>query len=345
GRVQVVSLARRAHEVNLDAGRAPRGLVVDEESRQVLLLSDGTPTAEKRDDRPGELRIIRGAALAAVVKVGEEPLFLRASPGRERVYVVSERALTTVDLAALAAVGTGELKPAGLSLASGSGKSTAKELAVSADGTRGYVLYSESSKLGIFDLDQRTMLAEIGTGRGSVKFGKFLAAVAASAASYGAGYSAASASGGGYFTYAVYGVAPANTALVLSEDERFAYVLNTHSNDVTIVDTATRTAVTKIGVGGAANRLELLPGGRFVAVTTGADTLHLVDTKANAKVSELPDGGNYVHSPDKRYAAAIGKEVVYCLDGASLKTLGRAPGFKKPVQLLFDAPPPAAAAP
>ena len=122
--------------------------------------------------------------------------------------------------------------------------------------------------------------------------------------------------------YNVYGVAPASTSLVLSTDEKFIYVLNTQSNDVTIVNTETREVMDKIGVGGAANRLELLPSGSFVAVTTGADTLHLIDTKTNVKVSELPDGGNYLHSPDKRYAAAIGKGVVYCLDGASLKTLG-----------------------
>jgi len=91
----------------------------------------------------------------------------------------------------------------------------------------------------------------------------------------------------------------------------------------------------KIGVGGAANRLELLPGGKFVAVTTGARTLHLIDIKTNVKVSELPDGGNYLHSPDKRLAAALGKGVVYCLEGSSLKVLGRATGFKKPGQLVL----------
>jgi YVTN family beta-propeller protein len=218
----------------------------------------------------------------------------------------------------------------------GSGRGTAKELEISSDGKRGYVLYAQSSKMSVLDLDAGAVIADVTTGRGGVKFGKFLAAVAASAASYGAASSAASSSGGGVFFYSVYTVRPANTAVVLSADEKFVYVLNTNSNDVTIVDTGTREVVTKIGVGGAANRLELLPGGAFVAVTTGADTLHLIDTRTNAKVSELPDGGNYLHSPDKRYAAAIGKNLVYCLDGASLKTLGKATGFKKPVQLLFE---------
>ena len=346
GRVQVVSVARRAHEINLDAGSAPRGLVVDKEGLQVFLLSEGAPSVEKKDFRPGELRIIRGPEVAATIEVGEEPLFLRMSPDRESLYVVSEKTLTQVDLPALASLGATALKPAGISLlTSGGGKSTVKEIEFSGDGKRGYVLYADSSKLGVLDLEGRKLVAEITTGRGGVKFGKFLAAAAASAASYSAGYAGASSYGGGFFVYSVYGVAPANTSLVLSNDEEFLYVLNTQSNDVTIVKTGTREAKDKIGVGGAANRLELLPGGSFVAVTTGTDTLHLIDTKTNVKVSELPDGGNYLHSPDKRYAAAIGKGVVYCLDGASLKTLGRAT-FKKPAHLLFEPPPaPPAAAP
>jgi YVTN family beta-propeller protein len=339
GRVQVVSLARRAHETNLEAGRAPRGLVLDEEGRQVLLLSEGSPSVEKKDERPGELRVIRGADIAATVEVGSDPRFLRIPAGRERLHVVSAKAVTTFDLAALSAPGSSGLKPEGVSpLSADAGEQDATELEVSADQRRGYVLYAESSKLGILDLEAHKFAAEINTGRGGVKFGKMLAAVAASAASYSAGYSAASASGGGMFFYTVYGVAPANTSLALSTDEKFLYVLNTKSNDVTIVDTATRTAVNKIGVGGAANRLELLPGGAFVAVTTGADTLHLIDTRTNTKTAELPDGGNYRHSPDLRHAAAIGKGVVYCLDGPTLKTLGRASGFKSPVQILFEQP-------
>ena len=339
GRVQVVSVARRAHEINLEAGSAPRGLVVDKEGLQVFLLSEGVPSVEKKDFRPGELRVIRGAAVAATIEVGEEPLFLRMPPDRESLYVVSEKTLTKVDLPALASLGSTALKPAGISLlTSGGGKSTVKELEFSADGRRGYVLYDASSKLGVLDLGEGKLIAEITTGRGGVKFGKFLAAAAASAGSYSAGYAGASSYGGGFFMYNVYGVAPANTSLVLSTDEKFIYVLNTQSNDVTIVNTETREVMDKIGVGGAANRLELLPSGSFVAVTTGADTLHLIDTKTNVKVSELPDGGNYLHSPDKRYAAAIGKGVVYCLDGASLKTLGRA-SFKKPAHLLFEPAP------
>lgn len=343
GRVQVFSTDGREHVVNLDAGRDPRGLVVDEEGNQVFVLSEGEPSKEKKDEIPGLLRVIRGAEVAATVPVGEEPLFLRTSPDRERLYVVSEKTLTAIDLPALSRLGTSELKPAGISLlAEQSGKSTVKELALSTDGKRAYALYAQSSNLGILDLEGRKLVASISTGRGGVKFGKFLAAVAAIAASYSAG---ASASGSSFFFYQVYTVAPANTTLALTEDEKHVYVLNTHSNDVTIVDAETHEVVAKIGVGGSANRLELLPGGAFVAVTTGADTLHLIETKSHRKTGELPDGGNYVFAPGKRHAAAIGKGVVYCLEGATLKTLGKATGFRKPTQLLFEPEPPPPATP
>ncbi len=329
GRVQVVSLEHRAHETSLNVGRAPRGLVMDDEGNQVFVLSDGEPSLEKKDDVPGILWVIRGAEVATRIGVGEDPLFLRVSPDRERLYVASEEALSVIDLPALSKLGDAAPKPGGRSPLTG----RAKELTVSTDGKRGYVLYAESSKLGILDLEKHQLLAELGTGRGSVKFGKFLGAAVLSAASMSA---AQAGPGGGFYT--VYGVAPANTALVLSSDEKHVYVLNTQTNDVTVVDTETRLAVTKIGVGGSANRMELLPGGALVAVTTGADTLHLLDTKTHQQVSELPDGGNYVFSPDDRFAAAIGKQVVYCLEGATLRTLGKATGFKRPTQLLFEPP-------
>jgi YVTN family beta-propeller protein len=342
GRVQVLSVAARQHVTNLEAGRAPRGLVLDKEGNQVFVLAEEAPSAEKKGEPPGVLRVIRGAEEAARVAVAEEPLFLRVSPNRERLYVVSEKALTSVDLPSLSRLGSSVLKPAGISLAtSQTGKSTVKELSISRDGKRGYVLYAQSSKLGILDLEAGKLVAEIGTGRGGVKFGKLLGAVALTAASYAAGSAGASASGSPVFFYNVYGVAPANTALVTTLDEKHVYVLNTNSNDVTIVDAETRTVVTKIGVGGSANRLELLPGGAFMTVTTGVDTLHLIDTKTHTKTSELPDGGNFVLAPGERYAAAIGKEVVYCLEAETLKVLGKATGFKKPTQLVFE-PEPAA---
>jgi YVTN family beta-propeller protein len=339
GRVQVVSLATREHVTNLDAGRDPRGLVLDKEGNQVFVLAEGEPGMDK-NEVPGVLRVIRGAEEVAKVPVGEEPLFLRVSPNRERLVVVSEKTLTHVDLPSLSRLGKSVLKPAGISLMTdGGGKSTVKELAITRDGKRGYALYAASSKLGVLDLESNQLVASITTGRGGVKFGKFLGAVALTAASYAGASSAAAGSGGGVFFYQVHTVAPANTSLATTLDEKFVYVLNTNSNDVTVIDSGTKTVVTKIGVGGNANRLEMLPGGAFVAVNTGADTLHLIDTKTNAKVSELPDGGNFLLAPGDRFAAAIGKGVVYCMDGGSLKVLGKAAGFKRPSQLLFEPEP------
>ena len=318
GRVHVVSVARRAHEANLEAGSAPRGLVVDKQGRQVFLLSEkGSFSVEKKYVRRGELRVIRGAAVAATVEVGDAPLFLRVPPDRANLYVVSFTAITIVDLAALSR-GDSAISAATISLATDDDWKKVKELALSSNGKRGYVLYEGSSKLGVVDLEHRKLITEVKTGRGGVRFGKAFGEVAL------------------YFSGMMLPLGSYDSSLALSADEKFVYALNARSNDVTIVNTETREVVDKIAVGGAAKRLELLPGGSFVAVTTGADTLHLIDTRTNAKVSERPDGGNYLHSPDKRHAAAIGKGVVYCLDGASLKTLGQATGFTKPVQLLFE---------
>jgi YVTN family beta-propeller protein len=320
GRIQVVSLTKRSYEVSLDAGSAPRELVVDEEGKQVFVLSDREPLAEKKKEkkRPGILHVVRGNEVKATLEVGENPVFLRIAPDREWLYVVSEETLTPVDLVALRSLRASELDGAGFdwltSGGSSGGSGDVKELAFSSNGKRGYVLYAGSSKLGILDLEKRTMLAEITTGRGGVKFFKKL----------------------GDSRYSVNPALMTNTTLVLSSDEKFLYVLNSHSNDVNIVNTETLQIVNKIGVGGDANRIELLPGGDFVAVRTGKETLHLIDTATNEKVSELPVGGDFVHSPNKKHAVAMAKKTVYCLDGSTLKTMAQIPHFERPIQIVFQ---------
>ena len=60
GRLLVVSVESRTLETTTDVGSKPRGFVLDERGRQLLLLSDSPPVRGARGDRAGELRIIRG---------------------------------------------------------------------------------------------------------------------------------------------------------------------------------------------------------------------------------------------------------------------------------------------
>jgi DNA-binding beta-propeller fold protein YncE len=330
GRVQVVSVASRLLDRNLDAGSQPRGLVLDRAAQQVLILSDG-PVSPETNKPSGELRVIRGAELAATLTTAQRPLFLRVAPDQQRLYVIGADALTTVDYRALQVVGQMPLASVGGGLLA---KHQVSEFAVTADGTRGFALYAQSSRLVVLNLETSRSVASITTGRGGVKFGKFMAAVALTAASAAAGASMASAMGSPYYMYNVYSVAPANTSIALRPDGKFAYVLNTQTNDVTIVSAKDGTIIDKIGGGG--HRLELLSGGNVLAVV--GSSLRLIDTTTQQALPELPLGGSLFDvslTTDRRYAVALVDKAVVCLDGASGAILGSATGFKRPTAIVF----------
>jgi hypothetical protein len=154
-----------------------------------------------------------------------------------------------------------------------------------------------SSKVALLNLKDRRVEHVVTTGRGGVKFGKFLGAVALSAAmtglSYYSGAMMANASGSPVFFYNVYNFRPAppNVHLAASPDGRFVYALNTMTNDVTIVRVEDGVVIEKIAVGGGSRAVGLMPGGRFV-YAHGAGQLTLIDTRTNQKLAEhaVPSG-------------------------------------------------------
>ena len=73
-----------------------------------------------------------------------------------------------------------------------------------------------------------------------------------------------------------------------------------------------------------------------MAVRTGKETLHLIDTATRKKLSEHKRGGNFVISPDERHAVAVRDNAVLCMDGSLLERMAMAQGtFKKLTQLAF----------
>lgn len=327
GRIQIVSMEARAHETNLDAGSNPRGFIPDEAGAQVLVLSDGPPSKETGSPE-GEMRVLRGADLAATVKVAAEPMFLRISPDRQRLYVVGERALSHVDFPALRKVGDTPLQPAGISLmAASAGKSFVDELALTDDGRRGFALYTGSSKLTVLDLDQRKLTGSVTTGRGGKKFAKFMGSIALSVALSSP------------YSYYNVQVAAANTSVAMRPDGRFGYALNSQTGDVTVVDADTALVVDKIPGGGSA--VKLFTGGQVLAVQD-SDALRFIDTATNKKGAEVlfPGAGQVLlaFSPDGTSALALGGAVGYALDGRSGKVLARVSGVKRAAQLIVDQP-------
>jgi YVTN family beta-propeller protein len=335
GSVQVVSVADRAVVATLDGGSGPRLLTVDEQGGHVFFVTDGAP-AQGLQAAFGELRVLKGPALGTTIQTAPGARFLRFSPRRDKLYVVAPQAVGVVELPGL------QSHPMHLDRAKGAilydDPGPVKELALSPDGTRAFVLYEQSSKLLVLDLDKEDSVAMVTTGRGGIKFMKALGAAALTAASYYSAQQQASQSGGGAYFYDVYRIGQAVTSVVVRPDSRFVYVLNTQSGDVTAVDAATGTVVIKIGGGG--HGLRMLPGGKRLAVMAD-DLLKLIDAEANQKGPELPMNNlrSVVPTPDETGVLAVTDSEVVLLDAATGGVRARASGFKKAVQVVFAAAP------
>ena len=133
------------------SGSKPRGLVLDERGQQLLLPSDGPPVKGPANrDRPGELRIIRGAAPAPIA-VGTGA---RTARGQRR-----RPALSTSSGPIASRAWRCRPRPA----APPTFKVFGEELRVSPDGSRLYMVNGEY--FWTFDSATGTRLAEVRTGR------------------------------------------------------------------------------------------------------------------------------------------------------------------------------------
>ena len=172
GTLQIASVEGRALANTVDAGRGPRRLVQDEQGGQVFILSGGPPGGESAKAE-GELRVVRGATLAATLKVAANPRLIERQG--DVLYVVGERAVTLVDPVSLRVTATIPLEKGGSGLVDDDDTPTALE--TSPDGKRGFVLYGPTGpysnvkdSLLVLDLEQRRAVGAVKTGRGGKKF-------------------------------------------------------------------------------------------------------------------------------------------------------------------------------
>ncbi len=327
GRIHVISIKDMKAVADLDAGSDPKGVMADETSGQILILSNGAPVKGQKNVE-GELRVLRGASITALVKVGAAPRFFRFSPDRKRLYVIGWDELSAIDYTALHEISR---VPLG---------GFASEFALSPDGNHGFVLFSGSSRLLLVDLQALKAGESVTTGRGGVKFAKNLGAIAATAASataasYQASSMAASNGGVGFAPYQIFTVAPANTSISVRPDGAFVYVLNSETNDVTIVNVSTSSVVDKIAAGG--QRFQPLNNGGVLAVV-GRNTLHLIDTSTQKALPEVHFDKNLegIHlSPDGRTALAFSEGPLVLLNGSTGEVRGKIDGFKRPRTVVF----------
>lgn len=312
GAVQVASLEQRALAGSLDAGRGPRGLYQDEQGGQVFIASDGAPGAPQ-----GQLRVLRGAQLAATLDVAANPKLVKRD--HDVVYVVGEKAVTLVNPGALKATATIPLAKGNDALVDDDDVPTA--LAASPDGKRAFIHYGIHNKVVVLDLEANRAVGSTKTGRGGKKFfGNVMGGMFGLVGALASGYSP--------WAFAL------PTMLAVRPDGRFAYAINPQTKDVTVVDANTAESVEMIGGGGYA--LKFLAGGALAVVSGGK--LQLIDTGRNAKTLELdlPDLRGLAVSADGVHAVALAKGIVLTLDGATGKEVARLTDLVAPVDVRFE---------
>jgi hypothetical protein len=329
GSVQVVSIEKRAVVTTIDAGRAPRGLVADAGSKDVLVVSDGPPG---RLD--SELRVIRGEAVAVSQGVAAQPKLVVRRQGR--AFVVGSSAVTVAEIESARVVGTIPLSRAGSRVVFDD--DVPQELQVSPDGRRGFLLYDPGYKLLVLDLEPLGLAGVARTGRGSRKLMRGLGQVASAAAFVPTPVGDFAALAGLATLPMTSTPAAAGPLLALREDGRFAYALSVATEDVTVVDGTAPTAVTHLAIGGV--RLRALGGGATIA-TMSADRLVVVDTATQRTVAQvdMPGLRDVAVSRDGRHGLALAPRGVLCLDGVSGRVIAVIKEFVEPTLAVFEAVP------
>jgi DNA-binding beta-propeller fold protein YncE len=324
GRIHVVSVEPFAPVTALDAGSGPRGAFFEESSKSLLVLSQASPA--KGGDPLGQLLVVRGEKIEATVPLVASPLFLRRSPDGRLLCAVGEKALKVLALPSFASVRDVPIEGAGTNWTSDTQPGPPNDLVVTPDGSRGLVTYENSSKLLVLDLNTGAKVGSVTTGRKGAKLAKMAEVTAINAGSYFSAREAAIRSGDTMFSYDVYGIRAASTGMTLRPDGRFAYVLNSQTNDVTVVDLVGVTAVDKVAVPG--RELFSLPSGRLLAVVSPT-TLSLLDTTSNAVAGkwELPGLLPLLLAPDRPGVVAVSEKSVLVLDPSTGQVSGRVDSF------------------
>jgi len=318
--VDVVSLAVERVD-HVDIGRFSR--VIFTEGGLMAVLSDGP-----KGGAAGELRFLREGKLTATLPVAPRPGYIAERAGV--VYVVGAGAVTLGDPASLQVIATIPLARGTERIVRDEDRPT--ELAVTADGRRAFIHYPATEKVAVLDLEQKKAVGSTTTGRGGKKFLNGM--MASMAYVMTAGLTAGTWDGINFHN-------PGDPPqMQVRPDGRFAYALNSNTNDVTVVDADTAAAVGKIGAGG---REVLLLGGPTVVVV--GQELNFIDATRNVKLDplSLPGLRGLAPSPDGAFAVALAEHTVLILDGATGKERARLTDFVNPTRIVFA--PTAAASP
>ena len=326
GKLHAISMSTHAIAAVTDVGSKPRGLVLDEQRRRLLLLSDGQPfKGPGNNERPGELRVVAGAAPAAPITVVNMPERVEQSADGKTLYVLGGLGVTRLSLPDLGPGPTVRAPRMGF-----------PETAISADGRRGWL--SEGESFTTYDLEAGTKIESVKTGRAGKKLLLGVESWAATENSKTDAQRKAEVEGRSYYTYTEYTVKPAKGALAIVPGDKAIYALNSMTEDVTVVDGQTGQVIKKVAAGGF--DVLFMPS-VSTAVVAGAGTVHAVDYTSHEKLAPLVTSTNAAFgqatlSPDAKLAVIRGTGGVAIINATSGKPLGTMLPFTRVVDVAID---------
>ncbi|MEO7135468.1 MAG: hypothetical protein ABI024_14755 [Vicinamibacterales bacterium] len=312
GKLHAVSLTTREVIEVSDAGSKPRGLVLDEDRKRLLLLSDGPPVkGPANKNRAGELRIVVNGKPGAPIAVGSEPERIEPSADGKFLNVLGMQGVTRLALPGL--------QPSPVVEAPGMG---GDETAISADGRRGWASYGEY--FTTYDLEKGARVAQVKTGRLGKKMFLALETGLKTETSRLEGETKAKKDGRSYYSYTEYTLKEPKGSMAVRPDGKEIYALNTQTSDVTVIDADTGQVIEKVAAGGFAIRF--MPSAS-AALVVSSSTVAVIDFASHQKLTDLVSGSQAGFngaklSPDARFAVLHGPQGLMFVSVANGKPIG-----------------------
>lgn len=293
--------------------------------------------SQAADKKSGRVMLVKGTDIAAEFRGPAAPKLVSLSPDSKKLYVVGWKEFSVVDLAAGKASPVVEMAKASFAILP------------SRDGKRAFIASTDGEQCCVitaFDVEGMKQLTRFLGGSKGERWGQGLAAAALTVVSYEAGRSLASSSGSETFYYSIYAPTARGAArgpLAFGPGEKKVYLVDTQTNDVTIVDAASGERIASLDAGkGLKEVVSLQDAGMVAGIADSAITL--IDTTTDTVRTTIPMSGEVVDAvvtPDDQRLVVFGKGRLVVIDAATGKEIARVESLKRPTQVLFPGTKPA----
>jgi YVTN family beta-propeller protein len=238
--------------------------------------------------------------------VPDTPLYLRVSHDRRRIFIVSQESIMVVDANTYTPITT-------VSVQNHERGRPVARLSPTPHGKRGVAFLPDSSDLTVLDFDAGKVVASITTGRTKPMSDR----VGTLFKDFGLSVLAGMLSGG-YYVYQTETKPVGNEIVAMHPDAKTAYVVNSKSNDLTIIDVQSASVVEIIGVFG----IPVVISPNLLAILL-QDRFDIIDTHMYHKIFEydILELQNLIMTPDWKYAVLLLRESLLFIDARSGNTV------------------------